>query len=110
VDLREQGFANIKASELWTIKLAKSLKKSIYMTQLMKTTFGRKDIMAVSRHHRKSKHAGGTNDKENISRVSDKKHRAFHLLFSHGNPYKIASVLNKIRLDPDFKITVRRIK
>lgn len=48
-----------------------------------------------SRHHRKCRSNGGTNDKENIVYVSQVAHRAFHTLFANKNAYGIAQILNQ---------------
>lgn len=59
-----------------------------------------------TRHHRKAKFEGGTDDKENISRVPDKWHKAFHLLFGHGNPHTVAKRLNELWIDPQYELVV----
>jgi hypothetical protein len=63
-----------------------------------------------TRHHRKPKSRGGKNDKRNISIVNDRKHEAWHLLFSNHTPHMIAEIINKVWLDPNFEFTVRRRK
>lgn len=61
-----------------------------------------------SRHHRKARVAGGTNDKTNISIVTKKAHNAYHLLFQEGNPHQVANIINKTWLDPAFELVVQR--
>lgn len=61
-----------------------------------------------SRHHRKCRSNGGTNDKENIVYVSQVAHRAFHTLFANKNAYGIAQILNKIWIDPEYELIVRK--
>ena len=61
-----------------------------------------------SRHHRRSKYEQGSNNPENISIVTKNRHRAFHLLFRHGNPQYIAEQLNKIWLDPAYEVVIRK--
>lgn len=60
----------------------------------------------LTRHHRKPRCNGGTNDPENISMVRDDRHCAFHLLFSEGSPEKVAEMLNKYWIDPAYEMVV----
>ncbi len=62
----------------------------------------------MSRHHRKSRCRKGSNDHTNISNVSQKAHRAFHLLFGHGDPCRIERELNETWIDPAYIVTIRR--
>ncbi len=62
----------------------------------------------MTRHHRKPKCMQGSNHPSNISMVGNKPHRAFHLLFRHGNPHYIAKMLNKLWVDPDYIFVVKR--
>jgi hypothetical protein len=62
----------------------------------------------MSVHHRRPRSKNGTNEPRNISNVSDKKHRAFHLIFSNWTPYQIAHELNTTWIDPDFEFIVQR--
>ena len=65
----------------------------------------------ITRHHRKPKCQGVDNSRENISRVPHTKHKAYHLLFQSGNPFKVARILNRVWIDRDYKlIVVRRLK
>jgi hypothetical protein len=56
-------------------------------------------------HHRKPRSLGGDSSDRNMSHVSVSKHRAYHILFSNMTPEQIAKVLNKVWLDPDWKLT-----
>lgn len=60
-------------------------------------------MQKLTRHHRKPKSQGGTGTRENISRIPDKKHRAWHILFRDMPPERIAAEINNIYLDPDFQ-------
>lgn len=55
-----------------------------------------------SKHHRKPRSIGGTNDSKNISMVNEKMHNAWHTLFKNKTPCEIAILINKYWLDPDF--------
>ena len=61
-----------------------------------------------SRHHLKPRSKGGTNDKSNLSIVTKKRHRAFHLLFGVMTPQQIANELNNKWLDPQFEFVVEK--
>ena len=56
-----------------------------------------------SRHHRKMKCHGGKTTKHNISNVSVKEHRAWHILFKDRCPEDIAAYINGVWLDPDYQ-------
>lgn len=60
----------------------------------------------TTRHHRKPKCEGGGDESKNISRVKAKKHKAFHLIFSSGNVFKVARILNDFWIDPKYKLIV----
>ena len=64
----------------------------------------------LTRHHRKSKARGGTNEQENISMVKDKFHQAFHLLFGDADPGYIVEQLNSIWIDPDYCVVLMKRK
>lgn len=63
----------------------------------------------MTRHHRKPKSQGGKANKENISRIPEKKHRAWHMLFP-GNwpPERIAAEINAVYLDPEYRLVLER--
>jgi len=62
-----------------------------------------------SGHHRRSRFLGGDNSEENISIVTDVKHRAWHILFSGERTIdSIADELNDVWIDPRYKLVVER--
>ena len=61
-----------------------------------------------TKHHRKPRKLGGTDEKRNIALVNHKAHQSWHLLFNHMNPYQIAEVINERWLDPDYQFVVKR--
>lgn len=58
-------------------------------------------------HHRKARCFGGTRE-NNISRVPEHSHRAYHLLFGAGHPEQIAMILNRTWIDKDWIIVAVR--
>ena len=60
----------------------------------------------TTKHHRKPRSLSGGDEKSNISKVPDKKHRAFHLLFSNLTVFKMAELLNKVWIDPQYQFIV----
>lgn len=63
----------------------------------------------LTRHHRKPRSQGGTGARENISRISEKHHRAWHILFpGNWTPERIAREINERYIDPAFKFTLER--
>ena len=62
------------------------------------------------RHHRLCKSRGGSGNvrSKNISRVSEKKHQAYHLLFGNGTPNDVARILTKTWIDPDYRLIAVR--
>lgn len=64
-----------------------------------------------TRHHRRSRFLNGGDEADNISYVSDKKHKAFHILWSgEKTVHQIAFELNTLWIDPHFRFDVVRIK
>ena len=55
-----------------------------------------------TRHHRKPKSLGGDDSSRNISWISDKRHKAWHILFGNYAVWKIALIINKQFIDPDY--------
>ncbi len=53
-----------------------------------------------SKHHRRPSSTGGSDVRENISWVTEKKHRAWHMLFADVEPPAIAKIINDEWLDP----------
>lgn len=63
----------------------------------------------TSKHHRKPRSLNGLTTKENLSKVDEVEHRAWHTLFKNWNPYKIAKIINTKWLDPEYKFVVVEI-
>ena len=53
-------------------------------------------------HHRKCRSNGGKTIKENLSDVSQVKHRAWHTLFENMTPEEIAEEINRVWIDPNY--------
>lgn len=62
----------------------------------------------MSRHHRKPRSTGGTDDAENISVITRTQHEAWHTLFANYSPERIAEIINTIFLDPAFEFVAVR--
>jgi hypothetical protein len=62
----------------------------------------------LTRHHRKPRSLGGTRSRENISRIPAKKHTAWHILFQNFSAEQIAEEINRLYLDPDYELVLRR--
>lgn len=60
-----------------------------------------------SDHHRQCRSNGGKTTKENLSKVSELQHRAFHTLFLNKDTYGIAQFLNEVWIDPRFELVVK---
>jgi hypothetical protein len=58
----------------------------------------------LTKHHRLPKSVGGTNHPDNISIVTQSKHRAYHVLFDNRPPEEIADILNAIWIDKRKKL------
>ena len=65
-----------------------------------------KNSRKISRHHRRCRSNGGTDDNDNLSQVSSIQHKAFHILFLNKNVYEIAEILNETWIDPRFNLVV----
>ena len=61
-----------------------------------------------TRHHRRCRSNGGSNNESNISVVPKNKHEAFHLLFNNMEAPEIAATLNRIWIDPAWELYARR--
>jgi hypothetical protein len=59
-------------------------------------------------HHRKCRSNGGDNSCENVVRIPDHIHTAWHVLFKNWEAETIAEYINKFLLDPEFKFIVKR--
>jgi hypothetical protein len=62
----------------------------------------------VTRHHRKAKHNGGTDEKRNISFVRRDLHEAYHLLFGTMRPEQVAQILTAIWIDHEYEMRAMR--
>lgn len=58
----------------------------------------------MSRHHRNPTSRGGSDSKQNISKVSPIAHKAWHVLFGNSLPSQICKIINDVWLDPNYKI------
>lgn len=63
-----------------------------------------------SRHHRKPKKLGGKSEPENISIVPHKLHQAWHTMFGCMKPNEIIDQINRIWIDPNFKLLLSPVK
>lgn len=61
-------------------------------------------VKKKTNHHRKPVSLGGSSHKSNISRVTLQKHQCFHLLFANMTPEQIADELNRIWIDPAYRM------
>lgn len=60
---------------------------------------------ATNKHHRKAKSLGGSASERNISIVPIRLHEAYNSLFGgNATPQQVASILNKVWIDPDYVI------
>jgi hypothetical protein len=64
----------------------------------------RKGTVSHTKHHRKPKSLGGSNERDNISYVTQTEHRAWHKLFSNYTPYQIANIINIIWIDTEYTL------
>lgn len=63
---------------------------------------------SISKHHRRPKSLGGTDNSQNLSFVQRGQHKAWHRLFDNCPPDSIAHIINAIWLDPRYELVVRR--
>lgn len=69
------------------------------------------DPKQLTRHHRKPRKLGGTNEPRNISHITREKHEAWHLLVNHQDIYEVARILNELYVDPDYVLVpIKNIK
>ncbi len=62
----------------------------------------------MTRHHKRSRSQGGNNDLNNISHVSEVRHRAWHTLFSGDRSIEsIVEELNRVWIDGRYKLVIR---
>jgi hypothetical protein len=67
-----------------------------------------KEYTYKDKHHRHPRSLGGDDSDRNLSVVTQHLHRAYHLLFSNGTPYDIASILNAVWISPNYELIARR--
>lgn len=67
--------------------------------------------MNIDKHHRLPRSKGGSNSNSNISLVRKDLHVAYHKLFGNATPDEVAEILNKVWIDPAYKlVAVRRTR
>lgn len=65
--------------------------------------------MNIDKHHRLPRSRGGSNRNSNISLVRKDLHVAYHRLFGNATPDEIVEILNRVWIDPAYKlVAVRR--
>jgi hypothetical protein len=62
----------------------------------------------MTKHHRKMKTHGGSDDPSNIYVCSEKRHQAFHTLFGCMNAEEIARELSAHWIDSDYYLECRK--
>lgn len=62
----------------------------------------------LSKHHKKCKSNGGGSDRKNLSFVQRKAHTHWHALFQNLEAERIAELINKTWLDPEWELVARR--
>jgi len=60
----------------------------------------------LTRHHKRPRSLGGTDEAENISYLPENLHTAWHTLFKTYEPETIAKIINKFYLDPAYEFVV----
>jgi len=65
-------------------------------------------LQQITKHHRRPKSKNGSDCEENISLVPLKKHMHYHGLFNTMEPPQMANYLNKVWIDPAWKIVAIR--
>jgi hypothetical protein len=64
----------------------------------------------MTRHHRRCRSNGGSNDDSNISIVPERLHIAYHQLFKNLTAGGIAHLLNEVWIDKEVKLVVVKRK
>lgn len=67
------------------------------------------ELQRLTVHHRRCRSNGGSDNPENLSYVTEKKHQAWHILFSNKTPAQIVQILNDVWLPPDVKLFITKI-
>ena len=60
--------------------------------------------MSSNRHHRLARSRGGSTNNHNCVRVDSKRHYYWHALFGNMTGEEIALEINKLWLDPNYKV------
>lgn len=60
----------------------------------------------ITVHHRKPKSLGGSNDRRNLSYLTETRHRAWTTLFGNATPEVIVQTINKELIDPDYELVL----
>lgn len=66
------------------------------------------EIGNVSRHHRKPRSMGGTDDPSNIAMVTQRKHELWHAMWGNRSPVSIVAELNSIWLPPEITLIITK--
>lgn len=61
----------------------------------------------MTRHHKKCRSNGGTDDWSNLSYVPQIQHRAWHTLFKNDKPEEIVRQINSMWLDPAYELVLK---
>ena len=57
-------------------------------------------------HHKRPRSLFGTNEPNNLIYIKATHHTAWHTLFKNFGPHRIAKLINKLYLDPDYEFVV----
>lgn len=68
----------------------------------------RREAPKITTHHLVPRSRGGDNSPENLSKVRDTEHRAWHTLFRNWSPCEIAMRIMGLFIPKDFSLTVKR--
>lgn len=60
----------------------------------------------ITIHHRCPKSLGGSNDRRNLSYITETRHRAWTCLFGNATPEVIVQTINKELIDPDYELVL----
>lgn len=61
----------------------------------------------MTKHHRRPRSRGGSNDPYNVSIVSESRHMAWHTLFNNKTIAEIVYELNTVWIDPSYELFIR---
>jgi len=60
----------------------------------------------ITVHHRRPVSLNGSNDKRNLSYITETRHRAWTTLFGNATPEVIVEIINKDFIDPDYALVL----